>query len=148
MEYTESEDGTPVDLTVRSAVGYSGSLDLAADAQGLEDLQRGLDEAGFAASESEGQLLEAEASLDLADPDNRAAAEDLIGALAPGTSPLELFEEGGELYERFEESGEIDVPHLRHRLERVRRRRRRRGRPEAERGGGEHRRQPGADRRL
>ncbi|HEX8769697.1 MAG TPA: hypothetical protein VF711_02885 [Acidimicrobiales bacterium] len=102
---TMDKDGNPVKLSIEAGRTYTTGLDLAAKWENLTQMAKGLKDAKLKGKDQAGSTLVYEANLDLTKPENRAAAEALVGSLAPGgKSPGEA---AGALLQRSDQDGEI-----------------------------------------
>ena len=77
---TLGPDLEPTEFSIRTAAGYTGSLDLSAELQGKDAkaLGRLLEEASVSGSSGSGEKIDVEGTLDMTDPENRAAVLSLL----------------------------------------------------------------------
>jgi hypothetical protein len=107
-------------LIIKGMAGYTGTLDLQLDLAGddLKDITDAVDELTFSSGEGDGKGLEFTGELDLRDPENLAAALDVLTGGGDPASALRLaqrFDEDGTLaldtfdLSKSETEGEIKV---------------------------------------
>lgn len=100
LSYRVGADGRPLALGVHLAAEGTGRVALAGGAR------RGRGSGSGASGAQRGGAVEVEATLDLADPANRAAAAGVLAALRDGSEGLER---AGALGRRLAQHGQVDV---------------------------------------
>jgi hypothetical protein len=103
---TLGPDLEPREFSIQTSVGYTGSLDLAAELQGRDAraVSRLLKEASISGSSGTGQQIDLEGKLDMTDPENRAA---VLGLLNP--NPASRTRAALDVARRLDEDGTLTL---------------------------------------
>ncbi|MDO8186664.1 hypothetical protein Q5424_15970 [Conexibacter sp. JD483] len=112
LAIARAADGTPRSLTVSVAANAAGHAALAGRARARRAGSQGGSGVGGGSAQADllrGALVELEASLDLSDPANLAAASALVAALADPAALPDLPQRAATLGARFERAGQIDL---------------------------------------